>query len=55
MTDRGYASQQLLWTAAELLARPNDPQLCLIDTRAGEEYSQGHIPGAQLFDLFGSA
>lgn len=53
MSDRGYAHPQLLWTPAELHARLNDPELCLIDTRAGEEYSQGHIPGAQLFDLFG--
>jgi thiosulfate/3-mercaptopyruvate sulfurtransferase len=53
MTDRGYANPHLLWNSAELHARLNDPQLCLIDTRAGEEYSQGHIPGAQLFDLFG--
>jgi hypothetical protein len=44
MTDRGYANPQLLWSAAELHAGLNDPQLCLIDTRAGEEYSQGHIP-----------
>jgi thiosulfate/3-mercaptopyruvate sulfurtransferase len=53
MNDRGYAHPQLLWEAAELHARLNAPKLCLIDTRAGEEYSQGHIPGAQLFDLFG--
>jgi thiosulfate/3-mercaptopyruvate sulfurtransferase len=53
MRDRGYANPQLLWEAAELHARLNEPKLCLIDTRSGEEYSQGHIPGAQLFDLFG--
>lgn len=53
MSDRGYANPQLLCTAAELHGRLNDPKLCLIDTRPGEEYSQGHIPGAQLFDLFG--
>ncbi len=53
MTEKGYANPQLLWTPAELHARLNDPRLCLIDTRTGEEYSQGHIPGAQLFDLFG--
>jgi hypothetical protein len=40
MRDRGYANPQLLWEAAELHARLNDPKLCLIDTRAGEEYSQ---------------
>jgi 3-mercaptopyruvate sulfurtransferase SseA len=53
MSDRGYVNPQLLWEPAEVHARLNDPQLCLIDTRAGEEYAQGHIPGAQLFDLFG--
>jgi len=53
MSDRGYVHPQLLWEAAELHARLNDPKLCLIDTRTGEEYAQGHIPGAQLFDLFG--
>jgi len=53
MSERGYINPQLLWEPTELQARLNDPRLCLIDTRAGEEYSQGHIPGAQLFDLFG--
>jgi len=53
MADKGYVNPQLLWTPAELHARLNDPQLCVIDTRTGEEYSQGHIPGAQSFDLFG--
>jgi len=53
MSDRGYVHPQLLWEAAELHARLNDPKLCLIDTRAGAEYAQVHIPGAQLFDLFG--
>ena len=53
MSDKGYVNPQLLWEPAELQDRLNDPQLCLIDTRAGEEYAQGHIPGAQLFDLFG--
>jgi thiosulfate/3-mercaptopyruvate sulfurtransferase len=53
MVDKGYAHPQLLWTAAELHGRLDDPTLCLIDTRAGEEYAQGHIPGAKLLDLFG--
>jgi thiosulfate/3-mercaptopyruvate sulfurtransferase len=53
MTDRGYVNPQLLWTPAELHGRLNEPTLCLIDSRTGEEYSQGHIPGAQLLDLFG--
>jgi thiosulfate/3-mercaptopyruvate sulfurtransferase len=53
MPDKGYANPQLLWTAAELHNRLNDPKLCVVDTRTGAEYAQGHIPGAQLFDLFG--
>lgn len=53
MADRGYANPQFLWTPAELHARLNDPNLCLIDTRSAVEYAQGHIPGAQSFDLFG--
>jgi thiosulfate/3-mercaptopyruvate sulfurtransferase len=53
MSDQGYANPQLLWTAAELHGRLNDPTLCVVDTRTGAEYAQGHIPGAQLFDLFG--
>jgi rhodanese-related sulfurtransferase len=53
MSNKGYVNPQLLWEPAELHARLNDPKLCLIDCRAGEEYSQGHTPGAQLFDLFG--
>jgi hypothetical protein len=43
MSDRDYVNPQLLWEPAELQARLNDPQLCLIDTRTGEEYAQGHI------------
>jgi hypothetical protein len=39
MSDRGYVNPQLLWEPAELRDRLNDPQLCLIDTRAGEEYA----------------
>jgi thiosulfate/3-mercaptopyruvate sulfurtransferase len=53
MVDTGYVHPQLLWSPAELHSRLDDPNLCLIDTRAGEEYSQGHIPGAKLLDLFG--
>jgi thiosulfate/3-mercaptopyruvate sulfurtransferase len=53
MADGGYANPQLLWTPAELHARLNDPKLCLVDARSAVEYAQGHIPGAQSFDLFG--
>lgn len=53
MSERGYANPQLLWTPAALHARLNDPKLCVIDTRSAVEYAQGHIPGAQSFDLFG--
>jgi 3-mercaptopyruvate sulfurtransferase SseA len=53
MVERGYANAQWLWEPKELHARLNDPTPCLIDGRAGEEYSQRHIPRAQSFDLFG--
>ena len=53
MTDKGYANPQLLWTPADLHDRLHDENVCLIDTRTAEEYSQGHIAGAQSFDLFG--
>jgi thiosulfate/3-mercaptopyruvate sulfurtransferase len=53
MDDKGYANPQLLWTPAELHSRLNDSNLCLIDTRTGEEYAQGHISGAHPFDLYG--
>jgi thiosulfate/3-mercaptopyruvate sulfurtransferase len=53
MPDKGYANPQLLWTAAELHGRLHDTRMCIVDTRTGAEYAQGHIPGAQLFDLFG--
>jgi thiosulfate/3-mercaptopyruvate sulfurtransferase len=53
MANKGYANPHLLWTPAELHGRLHDPHLCLIDTRTGEEYAQGHIPEAHPFDLFG--
>jgi thiosulfate/3-mercaptopyruvate sulfurtransferase len=53
MADRGYANPQLLWTPVELHGQLHDPNVCVIDTRTAEEYAQGHIPGAQSFDLFG--
>jgi thiosulfate/3-mercaptopyruvate sulfurtransferase len=53
MADKGYVNPHLLWTPAELHSRLNDANLCVVDTRTGAEYAQGHIPGAQLFDVFG--
>lgn len=51
--DKQYTRDKLLTTPAELRPRLNSPGLCLIDVRPAEQYSQGHIPGATHFDLFG--
>jgi thiosulfate/3-mercaptopyruvate sulfurtransferase len=48
-----YANPDLLWSVAELKDRLSDPQLVLMDMRPPEAYSNGHIPGARSFDIFG--
>jgi thiosulfate/3-mercaptopyruvate sulfurtransferase len=48
-----YANPQLLWPADELHARLSDPRLVLVDMRPPEAFSNGHIPGARSFDIFG--
>jgi thiosulfate/3-mercaptopyruvate sulfurtransferase len=48
-----YANPHLLWTVAELKSRLQDPRLVLMDMRPPEAYSNGHIPGARSFDIFG--
>jgi len=44
---------ELLWTVNQLTAQLQDPQLVLMDLRPPEAYSNGHIPGARSFDIFG--
>ncbi len=50
---KGYANPDLLWSAEELKERMDDPNLRIIDTRPGERYTMGHIPGARHFDVYG--
>ena len=50
---KGYANPDLLWSAALLKERMDDPNLRIIDTRPGERYTMGHIPGARHFDVYG--
>jgi thiosulfate/3-mercaptopyruvate sulfurtransferase len=48
-----YANPELLWTAETLSQNLQDPKLVLMDLRPPEAYSNGHIPGARSFDIFG--
>src|SRR5262245_41564973 len=48
-----YANPHLLWSIDELKSRLNDPKLVIMDMRPPEAYSNGHIPGARSFDIFG--
>ena len=48
-----YANPELLWTVETLGRNLRDPQLVLMDLRPPEAYSNGHIPGARSFDIFG--
>src|SRR5438105_1026631 len=48
-----YANPHLLWSVDELKTRLHDPKLALMDLRPPEAYSNGHIPGARSFDIFG--
>lgn len=50
---KGYANPDLLWSATHLKERMDDPNLRIIDTRPGERYTMGHIPGARHFDVYG--
>lgn len=44
---------ELLWTVNQLTSQLQDPQLVLMDLRPPEAYSNGHIPGARSFDIWG--
>src|SRR3954469_14288439 len=48
-----YTNPQILWSVQELSSRLSDPRLVLMDMRPPEAYSNGHIPGARSFDIFG--
>src|SRR6266850_1467724 len=48
-----YANPHLLWSVDELKTRLSDPRLAVMDLRPPEAYSNGHIPGARSFDIFG--
>src|ERR1700733_14132521 len=48
-----YVNPNLLWTVDNLKGRLTDPKLILLDMRPPEAYSNGHIPGARSFDIFG--
>jgi thiosulfate/3-mercaptopyruvate sulfurtransferase len=48
-----YTNPHLLWTVDELKSRLQDPRLVIMDLRPPEAYSNGHIPGARSFDIFG--
>ena len=48
-----YAHPELLWSVEQLHNNLNDPRLVLMDLRQPEAYSNGHIPQARSFDIFG--
>ena len=48
-----YTHPHLLWSIDELKTRLPDPKLVVMDLRPPEAYSNGHIPGARSFDIFG--
>ncbi len=48
-----YANPHLLWSIQQLKGRLDDPKLVLMDMRTPEAYSNGHIPDARSFDIFG--
>ncbi len=50
---KGYSNPDLLWSPAQLMCRMDDPSLRIVDTRPGERYAMGHIPGARHFNVYG--
>jgi thiosulfate/3-mercaptopyruvate sulfurtransferase len=48
-----YTNPHLLWSIDELKTRLSDPRLVIMDMRTPEAYSNGHIPSARSFDIFG--
>lgn len=47
---KGYANPDLLWSPVQLHERLGDPNLRIVDTRPGEPFAMGHIPGARHFN-----
>lgn len=47
---KGYANPNLIWSAGQLHDRLQDPNLRIVDTRPGEAFAMGHIPGAHHFN-----
>ncbi|MEZ5988892.1 MAG: sulfurtransferase [Planctomycetota bacterium] len=43
----------ILWTPEQLRERLDDPKLRILDVRRGEAFSQGHVPGARHFSVYG--
>jgi len=48
-----YTREKLLTTPQELKQKLGSANLCIVDVRPAEQFTQGHIPGAVHFDLFG--
>src|SRR6476646_5212285 len=48
-----YTNPDLLWSVEQLQTRLTDANLVITDLRPPEAYSNGHIPGARSFDIFG--
>jgi thiosulfate/3-mercaptopyruvate sulfurtransferase len=51
--EKQYTRETLLISAEALKQKLGSDSLCLIDVRPAEDFTQGHIPGAVHFDLFG--
>jgi thiosulfate/3-mercaptopyruvate sulfurtransferase len=51
--EKQYTRETLLISAEALKQKLGSESLCLIDVRPAEDFTQGHIPGAVHFDLFG--
>ncbi len=50
---KGYENPDLIWSPARLNEQIGDPNLRIIDTRPGERFAMGHIPGARHFNVYG--
>lgn len=48
-----HPNTHLLWSPEELRRRLDEPDLVVLDARPGEDFSNGHVPGARSLDVFG--